>query len=53
EHEVMFCGQNEIVTLSHSAASREVFATGALRAARFMVGKDAGMYDMNDVVNCL
>ena len=53
EHEVMFCGQNEIVTLSHSAASREVFATGALRAARFMVGKGAGMYDMNDVVNCL
>ena len=53
EHEVMFCGQNEILTLSHSAASREVFATGALRAARFMQGKGAGLYNMDDVVNAL
>ena len=51
EHEVMFCGKDEIVTLSHSAASREVFATGALRAARFLVGKGAGFYNMDDVVN--
>ncbi len=53
EHEVMFCGKDEIVTLSHSAASREVFATGALRAARFLVGKGAGFYNMDDVVNTL
>ena len=53
EHEVMFCGKDEIVTLSHSAASREVFATGALRAARFMQGKGAGFYNMNDVVGAL
>ena len=53
EHEVMFCGQHEIVTLSHSAASREVFATGALRAARFMQGKGPGFYNMDDVVNAL
>ena len=53
EHEVMFCGQNEIVTLSHSAASREVFATGALRAARFMCGKPAGLYNMDDVIGTL
>lgn len=53
EHEVMFCGQNEIVTLSHSAASREVFATGALRAARFMQGKSAGFYNMDDVIGNL
>lgn len=53
EHEVMFCGQNEIVTLSHSAASREVFATGALRAARFMCGKPAGFYNMDDVIGAL
>ncbi len=50
EHEVMFCGKDEIVTLSHSAASREVFATGALRAAHFLVGKGAGFYNMDDVV---
>ena len=53
EHEVMFCGQNEIVTLSHSAASREVFATGALRAARFMQGKGPGFYNMDDVIGDL
>ena len=53
EHEVMFCGKDEIVTLSHSAASREVFATGALRAANFLVGKSAGFYNMDDVVNSL
>ena len=53
EHEVMFCGKDEVITLSHSAASREVFATGALRAARFMAGKPAGFYNMDDVVNSL
>ena len=53
EHEVMFCGKDEIITLSHSAASREVFATGALRAAHFMTGKPAGLYNMDDVVNTL
>lgn len=53
EHEVLFCGKDEIITLAHSAASREVFATGALRAARFMKGKPAGFYNMDDVVNAL
>lgn len=53
EHEVMFCGKDEVITLSHSAASREVFATGALRAAHFMAGKPAGFYNMDDVVNAL
>ena len=53
EHEVLFCGKDEVITLSHSAASREVFATGALRAARFMVGKTSGFYSMDDVVGSL
>ena len=53
EHEVLFCGKDEVITLSHSAASREVFATGALRAARFMVGKASGFYSMDDVVGSL
>ncbi|MBE6702551.1 MAG: 4-hydroxy-tetrahydrodipicolinate reductase [Ruminococcaceae bacterium] len=53
EHEVLFCGKDEIVTLAHSAASREVFATGALRAARFMKGKGAGFYNMDDVIGSL
>ncbi len=51
EHDVIFAGQNEVITLSHSAASRGVFASGALRAALYTVGKPAGLYNMKDVVN--
>lgn len=50
EHEVIFAGNNEIITLSHSATSREIFANGALRAAGFIVGKSPAMYDMSDVI---
>lgn len=53
EHEVIFAGKDEIITLSHSATSREVFATGALRAAEFLVGKPAGLYSMSDIVGGL
>ncbi|MBQ9098630.1 MAG: 4-hydroxy-tetrahydrodipicolinate reductase [Clostridia bacterium] len=53
EHEVLFCGKDEVITLSHSASSREVFATGAIRAAHFMQGKGAGLYSMDDVVGAL
>lgn len=53
EHDVLFCGKDEVITLSHSASSREVFATGALRAAHFIIGKPAGLYNMDDVVNAL
>lgn len=51
EHSVIFGGQNESVTISHSAFSRSVFALGAVRAAKFMVGLPAGMYSMTDLVN--
>ena len=51
EHDVLFAGKDEVITLSHSAASREVFATGAMRAAHFMKGKPAGFYNMDDVLN--
>ena len=51
EHEIIFAGQGETITISHSALSREVFAVGALKACEFMYNKGAGMYDMNDVVN--
>ena len=50
EHEVMFAGQDEIVTLSHSARSRMVFAEGALRAAEWLTAQPAGKYDMNDLL---
>ena len=46
----MFAGEDEIVTLSHSARSRKVFAVGALRAAQWLIGKPAGLYDMNDLL---
>ena len=50
EHEVIFAGTNEIVTISHSAASREIFATGALRAAAYVAKKSVGMYNMSDLI---
>ena len=51
EHEVIFAGNNELITLSHSATSREIFATGALRAALYLAKKDAGLYNMSDLIN--
>lgn len=50
EHEVLFCGENETLTLSHQAASREVFADGALKAAAFMADRAPGFYSMSDVL---
>ena len=50
EHEVVFAGRDEVIELRHTAASREVFAVGAVRAAKFMAKIGApGLYDMNDV----
>lgn len=50
EHTVIFAGQDEVVELTHRAASKEIFAVGAVKAAKFMVGKAPGMYDMKDLV---
>ena len=50
EHDVMFAGDNEIITVSHSATSRDVFASGAVRAALYIQGKKPGMYDMSDML---
>ena len=49
-HEVMIGTQNERITLKHEAFSRGVFAEGSIRAAAFLVGKPAGMYDMKDLL---
>lgn len=51
DHEVIFAGKNEIVTISHHAQSREVFADGALRAAEFLINCDTGLYDMKDMIS--
>ena len=51
EHEVIFAGQDEVITFSHSAYSKAVFAKGAVQAGKFLTGKPAGMYDMSHVIN--
>ena len=50
DHDVIFAGKDEVVTLSHRAYSRAVFGKGAIEAAKFLAGKSAGMYDMADVL---
>ena len=50
EHEVIFAGSNEVITISHTAASREIFAAGAIRAAVYMKDKNIGYYTMSDVI---
>lgn len=50
EHSVIFAGTDEVITLSHSAGSRDLFGTGAVRAAFFIVGKPAGCYTMSNVI---
>ncbi|MDE7360693.1 MAG: 4-hydroxy-tetrahydrodipicolinate reductase [Oscillospiraceae bacterium] len=50
EHEIIFAGHDEIITLSHSALSREVFAVGAVNAAVFLAGKPSGLYAMGDLI---
>mgnify|MGYP002509530241 CR=1 FL=1 len=51
EHTVVFAGRDEIIELSHHAASREVFAAGAVKAAKFLAGVDApGLYDMSHLI---
>ena len=51
EHDVIFAGHDEVITISHTAQSKEVFAAGAVRAARFLYGKAPGLYDMNSIMN--
>ena len=50
EHDVIFAGQDEVITLNHTAYSRAIFGKGAVQAAKFLAGKGAGMYDMSDVI---
>ena len=51
EHEIIFAGHDEIITISHSARSKELFATGAINAALFLEGKPAGLYNMRQLVD--
>ena len=54
DHEILFAGRDEVVELRHSAQSREVFAAGALKAARFLAQcRRPGLYDMEDLLSWL
>lgn len=50
DHDVIFAGIDEVVTFSHRAYSKAVFAKGAVQAAKFLAGKPAGRYEMSDVI---
>lgn len=50
EHEVIFAGHDEVLTIKHEAHSKEVFAIGSINAAVFLDGKTAGLYDMSDLL---
>lgn len=51
DHEVIFAGKDEVIEFTHSAHSKEVFAVGAVKASKYIVGKPAGRYDMQDLMN--
>lgn len=50
EHEVIFAGLDEVITIKHTAYSKSVFAKGAVEAAKYLAGKPAGLYDMKQVI---
>ena len=49
-HDIIFAGQDEVIELRHTAASRDIFATGAIKAAKFIMDKPPGIYDMKNVL---
>lgn len=51
EHSVIFAGDDEIIEISHTAMSKDIFGTGALRAAIFLYGKNPGIYNMSDLIS--
>lgn len=50
DHDVIFAGEDEVISFNHRAYSRKIFANGAISAAKFLVGKSKGLYDMSDVI---
>ena len=53
DHDIIFAGTDEVIELKHSAHSKEVFAVGAVKAAKFITDKPAGLYNMNDIISTL
>ncbi len=50
DHDVIFAGTDEVITFSHAAYTKAIFAKGAVQAAKFLAGKQAGLYDMSHVI---
>ena len=50
-HQVMYCGEDEVLEFKHTAYSRRIFATGAVKAAKWLLNQKPGFYDMNDVLS--
>lgn len=50
EHEVIFAGTDEVITFKHTAYSKAIFGKGAIEAAKYLAGKPAGYYGMDDVI---
>ena len=53
DHEVLFCGPDEVITLKHTAYSRNIFANGAVNAAVYLANKEPGLYNMGDLIAAL
>lgn len=51
EHSVLYAGNDEIIELKHTSLSKEVYVTGALKAARFLIENEKGLYSMKDVID--
>lgn len=51
EHSIIFAGEDEIIEITHTALSRDIFAAGALKAARFLTGMKPGIYKMDNMLN--
>ena len=50
EHEIIFAGTDEVIEFKHTAYSKAIFAKGSIQAAKFLKGKEAGLYDMSHVI---
>ncbi len=51
EHAVIYAGMDELIEIKHTALSRNVFASGAIKAAKFLINKENGLYNMSDIIN--
>lgn len=50
EHSIIFAGLDEVIEIKHTAASKSIFALGAIKAAKYIINKKSGLYTMNDII---